>query len=298
MSSLRLPVSAFDEWTQLREVVVGHTRHYPVPTAATGTGRARLPADRRTADELGEDLRALGHALSDCGVTVVRPAAPRQETGPLSSYWNPRATPPVSIRDAMLVLGTTIVESSPHVRARDDEGDPYLTDLVYDYYAAGSPWLSMPLPVNGSQFIRLGHDILATATGHHHARTLRWLQRNTSGLRFHPITTDSPLDSVVLPLRPGLMLLRSLRYLPCLPQAMRSWDVLHPPPSMTGPFPVLSVNEHTVIAAAHHRELITLLEKQRGLTVLPVRHRHHRFGDLRCLTLDTIRTGGREDYLT
>jgi glycine amidinotransferase len=62
---------------------------------------------------------------------------------------------------------------------------------------------------------------------------------------------------------------------------------------------VLSVNEDTVVVNSHYPELIDLLEK-RGFTVAPVRHRHRRLfgGGFHCFTLDTVRAGGCEAYMT
>jgi glycine amidinotransferase len=120
-----------------------------------------------------------------------------------------------------------------------------------------------------------------------------------------------------VPLRPGLMLLRSPAYLRYLPTAMQSWEAIYPPP-MAQPEPdysdfgfviptasryidinVLSIDEHTVVVNTHYPELIAVLE-QRGFTVVPVRHRHRRLfgGGFHCFTLDTVRVGGCEDYLS
>ncbi|MEK8174880.1 hypothetical protein NKH77_54960 [Streptomyces sp. M19] len=46
-------------------------------------------------------------------------------------------------------------------------------------------------------------------------------------------------------------------------------------------------------------ELMRELERH-GFTVVPVRHRHRRLfgGGFHCFTLDTVREGGPEDYLT
>jgi len=128
---------------------------------------------------------------------------------------------------------------------------------------------------------------------------------------------DNHIDSIVVPLRPGLMLLRSPRYLQYLPAAMQSWEAIYPPP-MSQPEPdysdfgfviptasryidinVLSIDENTVVVNSHYPELVAVLE-ERGFTVVPVRHRHRRLfgGGFHCFTLDTVRAGGCEDYLS
>jgi glycine amidinotransferase len=61
---------------------------------------------------------------------------------------------------------------------------------------------------------------------------------------------------------------------------------------------VLSIDESTVMVNDACKTLIHTLE-ERGFTVVPVRHRHRRLfgGGFHCFTLDTVRTGGAEDYL-
>ncbi|MEU0836237.1 hypothetical protein [Streptomyces sp. NPDC005969] len=48
---------------------------------------------------------------------------------------------------------------------------------------------------------------------------------------------DNHIDSVLVPLRPGLMLLRSPEYLTYLPKAMQSWDVIYAPETDDSNFP-------------------------------------------------------------
>jgi glycine amidinotransferase len=98
---------------------------------------------------------------------------------------------------------------------------------------------------------------------------------------------------------------------------MQSWEAIYPPPmSLSEPdygdfgfviptasryidINVLSIDEDTVVVNSHYPELVAVLE-QRGFTVVPVRHRHRRLfgGGFHCFTLDTVRDGGCEDYLS
>jgi glycine amidinotransferase len=178
--------------------------------------------------------------------------------------------------------------------------------------------LGLEMIFDGAQCMRLGRDVLVNVANHNHELALRWLNDNLPQQRFHRLNSiaDNHIDSVVVPLRPGLMLLRSPQYLPHLPKAMHSWDVIYPPETDESAFPdysdfgfniasryidinVLSVNESTVVVNSHYSELISLLEK-RGFDVVPVRHRHRRLfgGGFHCFTLDTVRAGGCEDYLS
>jgi len=364
---------SFDEWTRLREVVVGRAEHYTAhhvdtsfqlfyfdnvaPTCDAGPGSpSLLQIPGQLVEELTEDIAGLVDALTECGVTVLRPATPGKDVDISSPHWDARATPPLNIRDQAIILGDTIVETSPHVRARIFEND-LLKPVFYRYFAAGSNWVSMPRPAlardsiddayfrrqgidvsratasetalgidglglelifDGAQCMRLGRDVLVNVANGNHEMALRWLEANFSPrLRFHRLDgiADSHIDSVVVPLRPGLMLLRSPMYREYLPEAMQSWEALYPPEADEADFPdytsfgfniasryidinVLSVDENTVVVNSHYPELIRLLEA-RGFTVVPVRHRHRRLfgGGFHCFTLDAVRAGGCEEYL-
>jgi glycine amidinotransferase len=370
-------LNSFDEFTRLTEVILGRAEHYtnhhtdpswrlffldnvaPVLGQRTSpSGQELLPIPAQLVDELNEDIAGLADALTECGVNVLRPAAPGKDVDIRSPHWDARATPPLNVRDQTIILGNTIVETSPHVRARVFEND-LLKPVFYRYYeSGGANWLTMPRPAlardsldtsfftrqgvdvsrategetagsieglglemvfDGAQCMRLGRDVLVNVANHNHELALRWLRDNLRDLRFHRLDAmaDNHIDSVLVPLRPGLMLLRSPKYLEYLPKVMQSWDVIYAPDTGDANFPeytdlgfvipigsrymdinVLSIDESTVIVNSLYPELITILEA-RGFTVVPVRHRHRRLfgGGFHCFTLDTVRHGGPEDYL-
>ncbi|WP_103546299.1 inosamine-phosphate amidinotransferase 1 [Streptomyces sp. SM1] len=371
-------LNSFDEFTRLEEVVLGRADHYnahhtdtswrlffydnvapALDGHASTSGEELLPIPPQLLDELNEDIAGLADALTGCGVNVLRPAAPGKDVDIRSPHWDARATPPLNVRDQSIVLGNTIVETAPHVRARIFEND-LLKPAFYRYYqAGGGNWLSMPRPAltrdsldtgyftrqgldvarategemagtieglglemvfDGAQCMRLGRDVLVNVANLNHELALRWLRDNLRDLRFHRLDAmaDNHIDSVLVPLRPGLMLLRSPEYLKFLPEAMQSWDVIYAPETDDRNFPdysdlgfvipigsrymdinLLSVDENTVVVNSLYPELIAVLER-RDFTVIPVRHRHRRLfgGGFHCFTLDTVRRGGPEDYLT
>ncbi|MDX2624494.1 inosamine-phosphate amidinotransferase 1 [Streptomyces sp. WI03-5b] len=180
--------------------------------------------------------------------------------------------------------------------------------------------LGLEMVFDGAQCMRLGRDVLVNVANHNHELALRWLRDNLRDLHFHRLDAmaDNHIDSVLVPLRPGLMLLRSPEYLKFLPEAMQSWDVIYAPETDDRNFPdysdigfvipigsrymdinLLSIDENTVVVNSLYPELIKVLEA-RGFTVVPVRHRHRRLfgGGYHCFTLDTVRRGGPEDYLS
>ncbi|MDT0345438.1 glycine amidinotransferase [Streptomyces litchfieldiae] len=212
---------------------------------------------------------------------------------------------------------------------------PVMTDASFDpSYArsstAGGPMepIEDPQPsvydtgyemmFDGAQCLRLGRDLLVNVSNANHALACDWLERHLRGrFRIHRThrLSDSHIDSMVLALRPGTLLVRSPEVATFLPERLRSWDMIVPPLPTENNFPryedddlvltspfidlnVLSVSPDTVLVNEACPELMRTLEQHR-FTVVPVRHRHRRLfgGGFHCFTLDTVREGGPEDYL-
>lgn len=386
-------LNSFDEWSPLREVVVGsaenyvsHERelsfdlffhdnlvhdnaeqggagrsewYYPRLTAGGGeAGRQRTPVARRYVDELNEDLEGLADTLRSLGATVHRPLPLSADTGEVATpAWSASVVPPLNLRDNTLILGDEIIETSPMIRSRYFETQ-FLKPLFRDYFRDGARWTVMPRPMmtdasfdlsyartatvggptepiedprsspwdvglemmfDAAQCLRLGNDIVANISTENHALGVTWLERHLEGrFRVHRVheLSDSHIDSMVLALRPGLLLVRSDAVADKLPDPLRCWDrIVAPTPQennfprydsdaliLTSPFidlNVLSVDEETVLVNEASPELVRVLEDAK-FTVVPVRHRHRRLfgGGFHCFTLDTVRDGGPEDYLS
>jgi glycine amidinotransferase len=180
------------------------------------------------------------------------------------------------------------------------------------------PGLGYEIVFDGAQCIRFGKDVIVNVANRNHELGYQWLQSTLgSEFRFHRIyrMADSHIDSIVMPLRPGTLLLRAPRYLDYLPAALRSWDIIYPPEISEHRFPdystygfniasrfidmnVLSLDDTTVVVNSLYPELISSLEAK-GFNAIPVRHRHRRLfgGGFHCFTLDCARAGGPEEYL-
>ena len=123
------------------------------------------------------------------------------------------------------------------------------------------------------------------------------------------------MDSTIVPLRPGKVLLNSSRVNPenC-PKIFENWDkiyfkdVNYKPTTDSGPgsispcspyigMNILSIDPNTVVVGEDQTNLITVLEKQ-GFDVVRVKMRHAQTlsGGLHCATLDLRRRGSLEDY--
>ncbi len=171
---------------------------------------------------------------------------------------------------------------------------------------------------DAAQCIRFGKDILVNVANKNHTAALKWLERHLDGrFRLHRISiADNHIDSIIMPLKPGVLLLRDKSYLKMLPEPLQKWDVLYPPKPGKRLFPdynsaelmltseyidlnVLVIDGDRIIVNAAYTELIKMFEKN-GFTPVPVQHRHRRLfgGGFHCFTLDTIRAGGYEDYFS
>ncbi|MGW8066175.1 glycine amidinotransferase [Streptomyces ziwulingensis] len=381
-------LNSYDEWSPLREVVVGSAENYVsherelsfdlffhdnlaqdnpsrsewfyprLSARREDAGRRRLPVARRYVDELNEDLEGLADALRGLGVTVHRPLPLAAETAEVTTpAWSASVVPPLNLRDNTLVLGDEIIETPPMIRSRYFETQ-FLKPLFQEYFRRGARWTTMPRPLmtdasfdlsyvrtataggptepigdprsspydvglemmfDAAQCLRLGRDIVANVSTENHELGVTWLERHLAGrFRVHRVhrLSDSHIDSMVLALRPGLLLVRSEAVADALPPALRRWDrIVAPTPErnsfpsydddaliLTSPFidlNVLSVDPDTVLVNEASPELARVLEAAK-FTVVPVRHRHRRLfgGGFHCFTLDTVREGGPEDYLS
>ncbi|WP_405465447.1 glycine amidinotransferase [Streptomyces jietaisiensis] len=383
-------LNSFDEWSPLREVVVGsatnYTSHqrelsfdlffhdniagdnstrsewyYPRLTAR---GRSASPPTgtvvikQRYVEELAEDLNGIEEALTALGVTVLRPMDVDASTAEVRTpAWSASVVPPLNVRDNTLIAGDEIIETPPMIRSRYFETQ-FLKPVFQRYFERGARWTVMPRPlmtdssfdlsyarvstvggptepiadpqpscydvgtemmIDAAQILRLGRDMVVNVSTAHHSLGCDWLERHLAGrFRIHRVhrLSDSHIDSMVLALRPGTLLVRSPAVRDKLPEALRSWDLITPPAPEGDHFPsyddsdlvlaspfidlnVLSVTPDTVLVNDACPELMRTLEKH-AFTVVPVRHRHRRLfgGGFHCFTLDTVREGGAEDYLS
>jgi len=190
---------------------------------------------------------------------------------------------------------------------------------------------------DAANVMRLGRDLiyLVSSTGNY--KGAKWLQ-NVLGeeYRVHVTSTyrSSHLDSTILPLRPGLVLLNGARInKKNCPDILNSWEQIYfndmaPTPSaevdfqknvrnkvyeelkelgvesnlneMSSPWAglnVLMLDPNTVLVQSQQIKLIKELES-RKFTVIPVQMRHcyTMLGCLHCSTLDTVRDSKLENY--
>jgi len=305
--------------------------------------------------ELNEDIEGFVKTLKSLGVIVHRPSQIVGKERIQTPFWTSYQSAPLNVRDQTIILGSTIVETAPTVRSRIFENDymkplfyqymlqgahwqcmprPTLCagaldpsffvlskkegEALKDHHALPLTGLGLELVFDGAQCIRVGKDVLVNVANRNHELGLRWLISEFGDIfNFHRLDrlVDNHIDSLILPLRPGLWLLRSRKVLEFIPPEFRKWDVIVAPGRTKYPFPsykhndfamssrfldmnLLSINEKTVIVNSLFPELIEVLEDN-GFKVIPVLHRHGRLfgGGFHCFTLDMHRDGNLKSYV-
>ena len=323
------------------------------PASAVEVPQPRRDLNRKYVDELAEDVEDLADALKQAGVVVHRPESLDRPTSFGTPNWHATMIPALNVRDQTIILGDEILETACQVRARYFEND-LLKPIFARYFRDGSRWTSMPRPrmtdqsfdtsyvsgrdtpaieavdgdvtgtaddfeimIDGAQCMRFGRDLIVNVATANHALGAKWLQAHVDRrFRVHVMHrfADNHIDSLILPLRPGLLLLRNHDVAKRLPPPLQRWDHIYAPQPVAQNFPdygdddliisspyidmnLLSVDENTVVVNSLFPELISEMELH-GFTVIPVRHRHRRLfgGGFHCFTIDTVREGGCEDY--
>ena len=283
--------------------------------SASGT---RLAIKQRYVDELNEDVEEMAKTIASLGVVVHRPMRAAGTTGEVTTpAWSAPVLPPHNVRDNTLILGDEIIETPPKLRARYFETQ-VLKPVFQGYFRAGARWTVMPRPwmtdasfdlsyvrftggnteaitdpspspydvgvemmFDAAQCLRLGLDLVGNIATANHALACDWLKRHLAGrFRVHRIhrLTDGHIDSSVIALRPGVLLIRSASVAEFLPEPLRKWKMIVAPEPEASNFPqyndddliltspfidlnVLSLDPDTVLANEACPELMRLLEK-------------------------------------
>ena len=168
---------------------------------------------------------------------------------------------------------------------------------------------------DAANILKFGTDLLYLVSDSGNDLGSRWLQSALgSTYKVHPccgLYASTHVDSTIVPLRPGLVLLNPARVNDKnMPDFMRSWDVIWAPEMVdigyVGERPycstwigmnLLVLRPGLVIADDRQAGLITELERN-GVEVLPLRLTHARTlgGSFHCVSLDVRRSGSLETY--
>lgn len=342
-------VDVHNEWDPLEEVIIGSIQGAQVPVPAIDLftieymergAMDRIPSGPFPADvvkQTAEELEVLCEALTGLGIVVRRPE-PRDPAAVFGTPdWRTDGFYDYCPRDVLLTVGDTVIEAPMVLRSRFLEPFAYKT-LLLEYFASGSRWVSAPKPrladdlfdptappgrrlgdhepaFDAANVLRFGTDLLYLVSDSGNEMGCRWLQ-SLLGSRYtvHPcwdVYAFTHVDSTIVPLQPGLVLLNPARVNDDnLPAFLCSWDRIWCPElvdvGFVGDLPyasvwigmnLLVVRPGLVIADDRQPELIRVLERH-GIDALPLRLTHSRTlgGSFHCASLDVRRRGVLETY--
>ena len=301
-------ISSYNEWDPLKQIIVGDATHanWPVndPVFAQESSKTtwkespvpRGPVPQRIIDEANEDLDALASTLMSLGVEVIRPDALNFQVHDGMYNYCPR--------DRLLVYGDTIVDPAMMYPCRDMELQCY-----YDIVDNAEHYHFMPrnegMVLDAANVCRLGDKMLFLESASGNRKAYEWLRGIFPEVEIELCNfyAGVHIDSTVVPLREGLVLLNGSRVNETnCPKVFQDWekifvDVVEPQDFYQYPYAskwialnMLVVDPQTVICDSQQTALHTALEK-RGFTVIPLKLRHSRTlgGGFHCVTLDTWR---------
>jgi glycine amidinotransferase len=139
--------------------------------------------------------------------------------------------------------------------------------------------------MDAANCLRLGKDIIVNVADKNQYLAFQWLNRVLGHkFNFHKIDalTDNHIDSYILIIRPGLLLLRNKKVINKLSEFMTNWEYIIAPEPTDDLFPkyetdsliiaskyidtnILSLDENTVIANSLNSNLIQLLENIKSM---------------------------------
>lgn len=369
-----MKLNSHNEWDNLREVIVGNAESRSClafsTTEPVSEGKreqieklAREAYPQWLIDEVNEDLQELCDVLTKFGVKVLRPNSSNVGKTYSTPDWSACGDRQYNMRDLHLVVGNTVLESPSQERHRLFETTG-LYDIWYKYFIEGFRWVAAPKPRLVGQYmityhedghkhqkltedeilfeaantVRMGKDLLYLVSRSGNYLGAKWIQ-SILGDEYRVHTTEkiyrsSHIDSTIMCLRPGLVLLNGVRVNPEIcPKIFDKWDKIYftdikPTPVETLEFHekvikkvteqllklnietdiahlasewigmnFLSLDPETVIIDKRQTSLIKTLEDFK-IRSIPISFRHsHLFkGGIHCSTLDTVRDSKLESY--
>lgn len=302
-------MNSFNEWDRLREVVVGSATGANWPsddpvfsqesekTLWKETPVPAGPVPQWIVDEANEDLEVLSNVLEEEGVTVHRPRdMDFVSRGGMYNYCP---------RDRLIVHGNRVVDTAMMYPCRDME-----IEALEMVTSRASEVMSMPrdrgLILDAANVCRLNDDWLFLESASGNRAAYEWLCQNMPNVDIELCNfyAGVHIDSTIVPLREGLVLLNASRVNEknC-PAVFETWEKIYvddvvaqefyqyPYASKWIALNMLSIDSETVIVDRRQRDLIKMLEG-RKFTVIPLELRHSRTlgGGFHCVTLDLVRS--------
>lgn len=342
-------VDVHTEWDLLEEIIVGTMAGARVPLADRSLLATEYPDiddpqqipsgpfPGHVVEQTEAELAELCDLLTGLGVTVRRPGGRDHKSLVSTPDWSTDGFYDYCPRDGFLAVGTTIIETPMVLRSRFLEGFAY-KELFLEYLDSGARWLSAPKPqlademyepsappgerlrnlepaFDAANVLRFGTDLLYQVSDSGNLRGAQWLQ-SALGEQYtvHAcagLYTDTHIDSTLVPLRPGLVLINPARVTDDnMPAFLRGWDRIvcpelvdtgffgdHPRSSVWIGMNFLVIAPGRAIVDKRQPDLIRELERH-GVEVIPAQLTHSRTlgGGFHCVTLDVRRAGELASY--
>lgn len=350
MPNFMTKVNSYTEWGPLKEVILGSALHAQVPTVknhdihcidyANYDSVAGLPGGqypKNITEETIEDLNLFRSNLEKIGIKVLTPEPKDHSKMFGSPDWISDGYYNYCPRDSALIVGNQIIETPMPMRARYFENLAY-KKIFKEYFRNGSGWISAPKPelldelydrtdlstptltnfepaFDAANVVKCGRDLFYLVSNSGNELGAQWLQQTLGEqYRVHKLTNIYAyvhLDTTIMPLRPGVVLLNPSRVNDDnLPEYFKSWTKIYSNEPVPTPYAehwapaspwlgmnVLSINEHTVAVEESQTKLIKQLESH-GFDIMTVKLRHCRTfsGGIHCITLDTVREDSYDDF--
>lgn len=351
-------------------LVFSNSEHVSEKKLADAYELAQQAYPKYFVDEINEDLNELCDVIKDFGAKVFRPNSSDTQKFFSTPNWCAVGSNCFNARDLHLVVGNSVIESPSHEKFRYYEGSS-LYDIWYKYFEEGFRWINAPKPRLSGNFksqiiengqiqmsttglpltrlaeneilfeaantVRMGKDLLYLISASGNKLGAKWLQ-SVLGDEYRVHTTEriyrsSHIDSTVLALKPGTVLLNASRVnSENMPEILKKWDKIMFNDIL--PFPkevldhqrnvrnkiykqitemgietyindtssewigmnVLSLDPNTVVVDKRQTQLCESLEKN-NFDVIRINARHSYFmGGIHCSTLDTVRKSELESY--
>jgi glycine amidinotransferase len=165
-----IPVSSYNEWDPLEEVIVGTVEGAVVPpwdhiTQATMPDHAAWffqqhggkPFPAEMIEKASAELTNLVKVFESLGITVRRPETMDFSVEYQTPWWKSRGLYAAMPRDVLLVVGDAIIESPMAWRTRYFESFAYHT-LLKEYFDKGAKWLVAPRASMNDSFYDANYD--------------------------------------------------------------------------------------------------------------------------------------------
>jgi glycine amidinotransferase len=269
------PVCSYNEWDPLEEVIVGiiddasfPTWHMSLPSVLPGDqvetfrSQAGRPFPPHQVEAARRELEEFVHILEGEGVTVRRPEPIPQRQVYSTLDWASTGLYAAMPRDALLVVGTEIIEAPMAWRSRYYESLAY-RPLLKEYFQGGAKWSAGPKPeltdaqfdqtwtdpgeddpqrlvvtefeptFDAADFTRCGRDIIAQKSNVTNEFGIEWLRRQLGDeyvVHVFEFNDSHPMhiDATLVPMAPGKLLIHPERVRE-VPELFKSWDVMEAP---------------------------------------------------------------------